>query len=462
MHTAIVRHVIYPALQWKNGGRVRQILADLERTERDDPQSLRDLQWVKLTALLEHACASVPYYRLLFASVGLRPRDITSLDDLRRLPVLTKETLRDRPQDLKATGVRGPLVERRTSGSTGIPLVVYVHPYTRDAWAAAALRAQRWWGLNVGRREVKLINPRGKPGATLLKQYWLMNHSEFSVFELDIDTLDRLRHHVRRACCEVLAGYPSALSYFAQHVAARGGGRDLRLRAIFTTGEMLYPDQRNLLQETFGCPVVNEYGSSECGFMAGECPSGGLHIAAENILLEFVPVSAGSGSEHTEIVVTDLNNYAMPLIRYRIGDLGSPGGPCACGRALPTLALRVGRSEDLVTLPDGRKIDGAVFGAAVEDLVRRGVAVRQFRAIQHAPDRVEVLIVTANPRHPALERLRDDLETMLGGALTVVVTPVEHVPVEASGKLRRFVSLMDGKNPDAARTPASVGAAERS
>ena len=441
MHPYLARHVVYPVLQWKSGGQVLPLLRNLEKSQWYQPEHLQELQWTKLNLLLQHAYHHVPYYGAVFDASGIHPHDSRSLDDFKRLPTLTKEVVRDGGRGLMAANISGPLVERRTSGSTGIPLVVYVSPRTRDAWMAASLRTQRWWGLDVGVRQLKLVNPHGKYRGTLLKQYWLMNNAEYSVFELDEAALEQLYRQVVRSRCEVLSGYPSALTYFAQHVAGRGPRSELRLKAILTTAEMLYPDHRELLRQVFGCPVINEYGSSECGYLAGECPSGNLHVAAENALIEFEKGAPSDGDDSGgELVVTDLNNFAMPLIRYRIGDLGAPGQECPCGRSLPVIRLRVGRTEDLVTLPDGRKVDGAVFGVAIEELTRQGVAVKQFRAIQHAPDYIEVLIATADAAHQALRGLGNQIQKLLGTRMTVVIKPVDHIPVEPTGKLRRFIS----------------------
>lgn len=454
MYPPLVRHIVYPLLQWKAGGRVRPYLRELEQTQWLSVERLRELQWQHLRRLLAHAAAHVPYYRDVFRDRRLRPEDIARLEDLSLLPVLSKETLRDRPQAFRAETVGGRLIERRTSGSTGIPLAVHVTPHTRDRWEAAYYRARRWWGLDVGTRQAKLVNPHGKRRLTMWKQAVLANHVEFSVYELDDAALEVLYRRLLRARCELLAGYPSALTYFAHYLASRGLGRELRLRAVLTTAEVLYPDMRRLLQETFGCPVIDEYGSSECGFVAGECPMGSMHVAVENILLEYAPLPAGDGeTPRCELLVTDLHNVAMPLIRYRIGDLGLPGAPCACGRGLPTLRLVAGRIEDLVVLPGGRKVDGSVFEHAVEALIRAGASVKQFRAIQHAADHIEVLVATDAPHHPALARLPELLQSLLGARVAVTVTPVARIPVEPGGKLRRFVSRVV---PDAApvRTPA--------
>ncbi|MGH2453010.1 MAG: phenylacetate--CoA ligase family protein [bacterium] len=423
---------------------MRPLLAELERSQYFPPERLRAEQWTRLARLLEHAYTHAPYYREQFKRQGLHPRDLRALDDLSALPPLTKETVRDCPGDLLADDVTGPLVERRTSGSTGIPLVVSVYPHTRNAWSAAARRGHRWWGVDLGSRQIKLINPRGKSRRTKLKQQWLMNRAEYSVFELDEPTLERLYREAVRFRCEVLAGYPSALTHFA-HYAAERGLRQLRLRAIFSTAEVLYPDQRALLEQTFGCPVINEYGASECGFLAGECREGRLHITAENAVIEFEPLDGGDG-EARGLLITDLTNTAMPLIRYRVGDLGAPGEPCPCGRGLPVLDLRVGRTEDLVTLPDGRKVDGAIFGETVEALITRGAAIKQFRAIQHDRGHIEVLVATGDSDGRVAEDLTERLQAVLGRGMTITVRAVERIPVEPTGKLRRFVSHLDGRS----------------
>jgi phenylacetate-CoA ligase len=244
----------------------------------------------------------------------------------------------------------------------------------------------------------------------------------------------------------------------AHYLAARGGLSTSSLKAVVTTAEMLYPDQRALLERTFVCPVINEYGSSECGHMAGECPAGSLHVAAENLLIEFASGS-GPGSD-SELIVTDLNNMAMPLLRYQIGDVGAPGGTCPCGRTLPVLHLAVGRTEDLVMLPDGRRVDGAVFSAAVDALMEQGVTVRQFRAIQHAPEVLEVLIATdALPE--TVSSLSEMLQMLLGARLTVMIRIVDRIPLEGTGKLRRFVSRLPASadSPIGRRGPVRVGVA---
>ncbi len=443
MHPALARRVVYPLLQWKGQGQVLPLLAELERSQWHGREELAELQWVKLAALLHHAYRHVPYYRALFQARDLHPRDLVGLEDYARLPALRKETVRDRRRELTAEGARGPIVERRTSGSTGIPLAVAVSPRARDAWTAAALRARRWWGVQLGARQLSLIHPHGKARGTLTRQALLMNHTEQSVFHLEERTLARLDRQLRRGRYDVLVGYPSALGRVAQLLAERGVVGGVRLRAVLTTAEVLHPDQRALLERVFGCPVINSYGTAESDHMAVECPEGRMHIAAENVLIEISQRGADNGERPPgELLITDLNNHVMPLLRYRIGDLGELGPACPCGRSLPVLRLREGRTEDLLILPDGRTMDGAIFDAAVEDLIRLGVGVRQFRAVQHAPDHIEVLVATPDRDHQALPGLADRLQAMLGTRLRVVVRPVDLIPVDPTGKLRRFISLL--------------------
>src|SRR3990172_3208075 len=178
------------------------------------------------------------------------------------------------------------------------------------------------------------------------------------------------------------------------------------------------------MARAFGCPVVDEYGSAENGLIAVECPEGRLHIVAENVYLEYRPVSP-QGGEISEILVTNLRNGAMPFIRYAIGDLGGPvAAPCPCGRGLPLLGLAGGRTADVVVLPDGRFVDSTALVRAMEHLPRFAVLL----AAEHGEGMAEVV--------------RRDFHRILGFPASVDVRLVDEIPPEPTGKLRRFVSRL--------------------
>ncbi len=434
-HPWLVRHVTYPLWQRRHGGTVLPTLARLERTQWLPPVELETLQVSRLRPLLTHAYAHSPFYKDAFSSAGVGPQDIQTLADLRHLPVLEKADLRDHCGSLVTNG--SPLctlVKRQTSGSTGIPVVLWAGPRARDAWVAAGFRLLRWWDVNIGDRRLTLISRHNLTRRGWLKQYAFANVLEYSAMDLSEAALARVYDRLTRGSVRLLMGYPSSLAYLAQYVISSGGARRLTLRAVVTTGEVLHGDQRVLLRRAFRCPVVDEYGSSETGHIAGECPQGRMHIAAENVVVEC------ERSDPGELLITDLTNVAMPLIRYRIGDLGALGEPCPCGRGLPVLHLRVGRTADLVVLPGGRRMDFSVFAGVFEDVAARGIPLRQYRVIQHAVDHFEVLLAGPARLSGAEDLVRQRIQLALQARVNVAVRVVADIPPDPTGKRRRFIS----------------------
>ncbi len=441
-HAWAVRHVTYPVWQLRTRGVVFPALRKLEESQWLDPDALHTLQWTKVQAVLHHAFEHVPLYRRRYVDVGLTPADVRSPEDLRFLPPLEKADLRDRWDELQAAGNRTRLVERKTSGSTGIPVVVWVSPEARDEWSAARIRALRWWNVEVGDRCLTLFSRQARTKSRLVKQFLFANVLEYSAADLSEDTLQRIVCRLADPSVHVLVSYPSTLAYLAGSLEATTTVRSWGLRAVLTTGELLHGDVRALIRRVFRCPVVNEYGTSETGHVAAECPYGRMHIAAENVLVEIDRSRDQVGGEG-EILLTDLTNFVMPLIRYRVGDLGSVGEPCPCGRGLPVLTVSAGRREDLVVLPDGRRMDSGVFDIIVDELGRRGVALKQFQVVQHAVDRFEVVLAGSYPDgvpSAVAERIIRALEA----PVTVEVRMVPAIPPEPTGKRRRFTSHVAG------------------
>jgi phenylacetate-CoA ligase len=441
----LVRHVTYPLWQWRRKGSVLAALASMDRTQWLATPALAALQLERLRALVGCAWERSPFYRETFTRASVTPAEIRALTDLERLPVLEKADVRDRLADMMVRDAGADLVKRQTSGSTGIPMVVWASPKARDEWVAASQRFVRWWGVDVGDRRLTLISRHDLTRLGWSKQYLFANVVEYSAMDLSEATLARLRDWIVRGGTRLLLGYPSSLAYLAQYLALGGPLRGSRLRVVVTTGEMLHQDQRRLLERVFRCPVADEYGASEVGHIAGECPEGRMHVAAENVIVECLtsPVNGASGAG--ELLVTDLTNFAVPLIRYRIGDLGSFGGACPCGRGLPVLNLRVGRSSDLVILPDGRHMDFSVFDAVAEEVAARGRHLRQFRVIQHAPNRFEVLLAGPDELREVTGAVRDRMLGVLRARVSIEVRRVDEIPPDPAGKRRRFISHIAGR-----------------
>jgi phenylacetate-CoA ligase len=215
---------------------------------------------------------------------------------------------------------------------------------------------------------------------------------------------------------------------------------DLDIRVAFVTSERLYDEQRQVISEVFGCPVANGYGGRDAGFIAHECPKGGMHITAEDIVLELIdrdgqPVPDG---EPGEIVVTHLATRGFPFIRYRTGDVAvRDGGRCACGRGLPMLREIQGRTTDFVVAADGTVMHGLALIYILRDLP----GLRAFKVVQHDLQRTSVQLVPGPGFDPACEAtIVDGFRKRLGATVAVDVQRVEAIAPEKSGKFRYIVS----------------------
>jgi phenylacetate-CoA ligase len=255
------------------------------------------------------------------------------------------------------------------------------------------------------------------------------------------EKLDRFVERIGKRRPKMLFGYPSALAHIARHAEQRGVALNrLGIRVAFVTSEKLYEEQKRDIERVFGCRVANGYGGRDAGFIAHECPSGGMHITAEDIIVEIVDESGQAlGLDRPgEIVVTHLATRDFPFIRYRTGDVGVLSGEtCSCGRGLPLLKEIQGRSTDFVVAQDGTVMHGLALVYVVRDIP----GVRQFKVIQESLERTRVLITTDEAfREKDIERIRLGIGQRLGSQVDVQIDRVRQIPREASGKYRYIVS----------------------
>jgi phenylacetate-CoA ligase len=241
----------------------------------------------------------------------------------------------------------------------------------------------------------------------------------------------------------MLFGYPSALSHIARHAQARGQRMDdLGIRVAFVTSERLYDEQREQISKTFGCPVANGYGGRDAGFIAHQCPAGGMHITAEDIIVETLdpdgnPVPRGTAGE---IVVTHLATGDFPFIRYRTGDVGVLGdAPCSCGRGLPLLKEIQGRTTDFLVAQDGTVMHGLALVYILRDLPQ----VKAFKIVQESLDLTRVQVVADVPVSGIRQKIVDGFRARLGAGIEVEVEQVEAIAPEKSGKFRYVISKVD-------------------
>ncbi len=409
-------------------------LFELTRSQWLSREKLERLQWRRLKRLLSHAYDRVPYYRSLFDSVGARPADVTSPSDFELLPVTTKETLREVPQDqLLASGVDPErCIERKTSGTTGTPLRLLLSRRQKEAQDMVQARAMLANGLKLVDRRAVFVAPWQIPRRPHWFQrlgFWRKDH--YSIFDDVREQMERLE----ALSPDCISATPAILSLIAQEHHRRGSP-GLRPRTIFSTADLLDRPTRELVESAFGVNVIDLYGSLEFGYMAWQCPERrGYHINTESLLMEF-PADPQAG-----IVCTNLLAEAMPLIRYRLGDLCTPTDEvCPCGRGLPLLRLIEGRANDVVRLGGGRTVTPQ---ALADIMVEFYQGLRQFRIVQETIDHVRVLLVpTACGDGTLPVAVETGLRRALGAEVGITIEWVDAIAPDPSGKRRAIVSKL--------------------
>ncbi len=424
------------------------ILAELRDSERWPVERRRAIQLQRLQTLVTDAYARTPYWREVFDAQRLLPTDIRRLDDLRRLPLLEKSTLRTRREDMvwREAGPRLTLV--RTSGSTNEALQFYTNS-TREAHInAARMRGHEWIGVRRGDKELYFW---GSP-VELSKQDrikrlrdWFINDGLSNGFAV---TPERVRQYYAdwlrwRPVC--VFGYPNSLLLMA--LMAREQGLDLTalkargLRAISTTSEMLTDIDRATIAEAFGVPVFDSYGLREGGLVGHECDRGTMHTMDEQLILETIdPQTLEPTDGEGELVLTNLVSTVMPVLRYRTGDIVTlSDAPCPCGRTLGSLKISGGRVADFVVTTNGTWIPGYAFIY----ICRSVPGVVKFQVRQERPGAIHV-VVAVDGNFPANgpEIIRDKALQRLASDDAVSVEVVDDIAPAPSGKYRPVVSAV--------------------
>jgi phenylacetate-CoA ligase len=439
----LARSVVFPALAVKSHSREPAYARTYRRTQFLSADELCAYQFARLQSLLRHLWARSPYYARALREAGLsHPDEVRQLDDLARLPLLSKETLREQQDELRVTDAAyEPVLEKRTSGSTGVPLKIAWSEQARQHKAALTARHNAWAGYRPG-DSVGLVwgdveaptTWRGRLRAALLERAEVLDSQR-----LDDARMARFTDALRRRGIRTLLGHAQPLCHYA-HYLREHGLSELPVRAVIPTAMALHPGQRGLLEQAFGAQVFERYGSEETSIIASECPAHrGLHLAAEGLIVELVregrPVAPG---EEGEIVITDLVNYHLPLLRYRIGDVGALATePCSCGRGLPLLARLAGRIADSIVTPDGR----TVSGISITDHLVEVEGIRQVQLVQEARDQL-VFRLVRDARFTAQSEalLRTHCARIFGPAMRIRCEFVVAIPTGPRGKYPLCIS----------------------
>jgi phenylacetate-CoA ligase len=438
------------------GGSFSRHLAGYRERDGWSRDQLVAWQNAKLRDLLCHAAAHVPYYRRLHEKGEFPIEEVRTVEDLPRLPVLDKETIRQDPDAFLATTARRPLHVLYTSGTTGTPLKLYRSTETiRDWYACFERRAREWNGVSRADRYAMLGGQLVAPIGRDRPPFWVYNSAAqqlyMSAYHLAPQFMDAYLDEIVRRNIVHLYGYASAMDALAAH-ALQTGRTDVRLIVATSNAEPLFEHQRERIADAFSCAVSDTYGNTELSVAAFECEGHRMHLSADVGVVEVLDRDGRvcPAGEAGELVCTGLLNFDHVFIRYRPGDRGAlraSESQCTCGRHAPSLASIEGRSDDVLLTTDGRQV------GRLDPVFKGGMHLLEAQVIQVARDEVHVKVVPA-PGYSDAEadsiasRLRERM-----GPVTVKVIPVGQIPRSANGKFRAVVNRI-GESAEPAESPA--------
>jgi phenylacetate-CoA ligase len=440
----------YPLIQrlwyrWKKYP-AQEILDQLEKSQWWSPEEMRDFKTKKIQSLIAHCWENVPYYHDVMEERGLTPDDVRSLEDLAKLPVLTKEIIRREGDRLVAGNIpREQMSLATTGGTTGEPMRILTTAET-VAWSTqCTTRAYAWAGVTPTTKRVKLFGGSlGQPDQRSAIRRWYDRTFSPDLFLPAFEmTRDNVRDYIRQIKdfgAKHLIGYASATFLLANFVDDLG--ESLSLDAVFPTAELLPDNWRARIKEVFGCKVLPYYGCGECNSLGYTCADDEsiYHQCDEHAVME---VDLGDGRSALEgegaFLITDLDNYAMPVIRYRNGDGGVLAGPgCSCGRSLSRILRLDGRVNDLLVTVGGNTISGVIATHTFRHV--KGAKLYQF--VQDQPGQVQVRIVRTDGYDPAVEeeRIGRILRKHLGEQAQVTFEYPEDIERTPAGKARFVIN----------------------
>jgi len=401
----------------------------------------RNRQLALFRSLIISAAKNTAYYRRYFLEKGIDPESLQSFDDLALLPVMEKSFIKENVLDFvdeKLTHQK-KLIKFYTSGTTGSPLPVYSTPEFRSNHYAFFTRIRKRYGLERISKRATLFGRIIIPGYQVKPPFWRYDWAQKNLLMSSYHlSNEHLKHYVERLRSyrpDEIFSYPSSLYEIARYINENNLA-PLPTKLVMTTAERLSQNQRSEIEKAFKCRVVNQYGCTEMAFFASECEHGTLHANPEHGFLEVLLADGSVSTKGSgELLATGFVNLAMPLIRYRVGDLVTlDETECQCGRNTQIISDLEGRVDDTIY-----KLDGTPVGR-VDPIFKAGLNIKGACVIQDEQGNIEIKVV------PAREYSEKDRQTIIMetkkrvGDMTIVVTPVDSLPKGSNGKFRAVVS----------------------
>ena len=434
--------VAWPAVPTPGAAILLSVLHQLEQSQWSSADELQAMQLRQVDAVLRHAYATCDGYRARWTGV-YQPNAPLTYAALARLPLLTRRALQDEFDALRSRSppeAHGPPVEQRTSGSTGAPVRLLTTRLCGLYWNAFTLRDHLWHRRDL-RKKLAVIRRETEKG----------QHANWGTATAGVvATGPSVGHSIRTDAAALLdwlhgerpgylLTYPSLVKELARLSLSRGV-RLPGLAEVRTLAESLGPEVRILCRDAWGVGVTDMYSATEVGYIALQCPDHThYHVQSEGVLVEILddagrPCTPG---QIGRIVVTSLHNFAMPLVRYDIGDYAEVGAPCDCGRGLPVLTRILGRVRNTLVTADGNRY-WPIFGTRA---LMESAPIRQYQFVQKTPQRVDARLVVTTPLTAEQEgRFRERVTSQLPPGIELHLVYVDRLERSASGKYEEFVS----------------------
>lgn len=451
MEPTISRTIVYPVLFGLRRETVFRDLARLRLSQWRSAALVEELQVRRFRRVAAAGIQSFDFYRHMVVEAGMDISDVKLLDDLVHWPIMHKDHLNRAVSVLRRS--RRPLElhsVRVSGGSTGEPSLVLADRETSSRALAARALFQEWHGVRIGDRQIRLWGRPIPSGAWREKlKDRLTNRRRFDSLALSEDCFAETVERIKRFGAEFIYGYASLVSQFVDRLSDKDiAALRSRLKVAITTSETISSLHLRRLQERLGVPVIDEYGCSEVDIISFCCPAGGKHTAAENVLVEVVRQGdEPEGFGH--VIVTDLNNTLMPVVRYGVGDLAPLERPvCDCGRGWACIGPVLGRVQNQFISVDGgrRQVHSQFVVYLIERLFIKGWGIGRFQIVQELPDLLILRLALSGAGEVDVGALQEYLaregREILGTAMRwqVAIVPTAAIEATAAGKYQHFVS----------------------
>jgi phenylacetate-CoA ligase len=438
-------HGVLPLVQ---PAQYRGLAGELRKHEAFERKSLaenQEIQWESLIRLLRHAYDTTPFYRQRFDSAGIHPRQISSPLDLQKIPVLTRDDLRHHQDELWSRSYpREALPAAATGGTTDLPVRLLRSPESLLKKGAVHSRFNAWAGLWPGDKIFYLWGARidfaqNPSWRWRLYDRYVNRRVWAPVSLLNEQILESFRLSLNQFRPRTIYAYPTPLAHFCEYLRDCGKTFHRPVSAI-CTAEPLLDHQRQVIEEVLACPVFEMYGSRESGMIAAQCEyRQGLHLNPHAAYLEFIPLEGHESGGACEILITDLLNYGMPFVRYKINDCALLGQEkCKCGRGYPLIAKIIGRTADMFQLPNGDRVPGLTLHRLITEDCS---GFKKIQVIQDTLSDFRVRFVRGAEFEEAhLSLLSKRLGQRFGDSLRWKFESVDDIERERSGKTRFCIS----------------------